>query len=106
MPKKERQKQGNVGVIDKQKNKLQKPKKYKVVFYNDDYTPMDFVAQVLMQLYHKDKETAVAITLMVHNEGRGIAGTYSKEIAETKARQTNDAARAHGHPLKCEMEEG
>ena len=84
MPKKERQKQGNVGVIDKQKNKLQKPKKYKVVFYNDDYTPMDFVAQVLMQLYHKDKETAVAITLMVHNEGRGIAGTYSKEIAETK----------------------
>tara|TARA_Y100000034_G_scaffold77256_1_gene92846 strand:- start:26 stop:346 length:321 start_codon:yes stop_codon:yes gene_type:complete len=104
MSDKSTKKEGGVGVLDKQKNKLQPPKKYKVIMYNDDYTPMEFVVLILMQLFHKTGEAANSVMLNVHNSGKGIAGVFSKEIAETKVREVNDVARSYGHPLKCELE--
>tara|TARA_R100000152_G_C6690136_1_gene121951 strand:+ start:342 stop:662 length:321 start_codon:yes stop_codon:yes gene_type:complete len=104
MPKKGLDKQNDIGVLDKQKNKVEPPKKYKVVLYNDDYTPMDFVSQLLMQIFHKDAITAKAITHIVHNGGKGIAGVYSREIAETKTQESLAVAQNYGHPLLVEFE--
>ncbi len=99
-----RQKKDNVKLLDKQKQKVEPPKKFKVVFYNDDYTPMDFVVQVLEQIFHHTSPAAQAIMLNVHNKGRGVAGVFSKEIAETKAHIVNETAANYGHPLKAEFE--
>ena len=104
MSKKQRQKQSDIGVLDKQKNKLEPPKKFKVVMYNDDYTPMDFVEALLLQLFHKSPAEASRITITVHKGEKGVAGVYSKEIAETKSRQANQTAKAHGHPFLTEIE--
>ncbi len=104
MSKKQRQKQSDIGVLDKQKNKLEPPKKFKVVMYNDDYTPMDFVEALLLQLFHKSPAEASRITMTVHKGEKGVAGVYSKEIAETKSRQANQTAKAHGHPFLTEIE--
>ena len=76
----------------------------KVVFHNDDYTPMDFVCQLLIQTFHKNEPAAKAITLHVHEKGKGIAGVYSREIAETKARDSLIIAKSHGHPLLVDFE--
>jgi len=97
-------KEDGVKLMDKQKQKVEPPKKFKVVFYNDDYTPMEFVVQVLEQIFHHPEESATAIMLDVHNKGRGVAGVYSKEIAETKAHMVNQTAVQYGHPLKAEFE--
>ncbi len=104
MPEKKKQKKNNVKLLDKQKQKVEPPKKFKVVFYNDDYTPMEFVVQVLEQVFHHPTDTAMAIMLNVHNKGRGVAGVFSKEIAETKAHIANQTAANYGHPLKAEFE--
>jgi len=104
MPKKGLDKKGNVGLKDKQKHKVEPPKNYKVVLHNDDYTPMDFVAQLLIQLFHKDEITAKAITQHVHSKGRGIAGIYSREIAETKTSEVISLAQNYGHPLLADFE--
>jgi len=98
------QKKDNVKLLDKQKQKVEPPKKFKVVFYNDDYTPMDFVVLVLEQIFHHPSAAAQAIMLDVHNKGRGVAGVYSKEIAETKAHMVNQTSVQYGHPLKAEFE--
>ena len=79
---------------------------YRVLLMNDDYTPMEFVVEVLMDLFGKGEQEAVHIMLKVHVEGSGLAGVYPFEIAETKVEQVHDAARAAGHPLKATMEEG
>jgi len=97
-------KKDNVKLMDKQKQKVEPPKKFKVVFYNDDYTPMEFVTDVLIQLFHRSSEEAIAIMLNVHNNGRGVAGVYSKEVAETKAHMANQTAASYGHPLRAEFE--
>lgn len=104
MPKKSLDKQNDLGLMDKQKNKVEPPKKYKVVLYNDDYTPMDFVANMLMQIFHKDATAAKAITNLVHNKGRGVAGVYSREIAETKTHESLVLAKSNGHPLLVKFE--
>ena len=90
-------KKSDIGIKDRQKFK--KPSKYKVIFNNDDYTPMIFVEILLQHIFHKGAEEASAITLSVHKTGRGIAGVYSKEIADTKTNLANELAKANGHPL-------
>lgn len=81
------------------------PPLYKVLLLNDDYTPMDFVVQVLQRFFGMDRERATVIMLKVHNEGVGVAGIYPRDIAETKVHQVLEFARSHQHPLQCVMEE-
>lgn len=86
------------------KSKLQPPPKYKVILNNDDYTPMDFVVEVLIKFFRMDQERATDTMLTIHYKGRAICGVYSAEIAETKVVQVNQYAREHQHPLLCSME--
>ena len=97
-------KKGDVGTIDKQKNKLQPPRKFKVILHNDDYTSFDFVEKLLIHLFHKSPLAAKNIAQSIHKSGKGIAGVYPKGIAETKAHQVNALARANHVPLMSEIE--
>lgn len=81
------------------------PREYNVFILNDDYTPMEFVIDILMSIFHKNYQEAEAITLMVHEQDRGLCGTFSHEVAETKVMQVTQFAKEHGHPLKAVMEE-
>jgi ATP-dependent Clp protease adaptor protein ClpS len=81
------------------------PKEYHVFILNDDYTPMEFVVDVLMTIFHKSYQEAEAITMMVHEKQQGLCGTFSHEVAETKVMQVTQIAKEHGHPLKSKMEE-
>lgn len=92
------------GVITKTKPKTKKPRLYKVLLLNDDYTPMEFVILILEQVFSKSKEDATAVMLHVHQRGVGICGVYTHEIAETKVTQVMDLAHDHQHPLQCTME--
>jgi len=85
--------------------KVRKPPLYKVVILNDDYTPMEFVVEVLQRFFSLSREKATSIMLHVHTRGRGVAGIYTYEIAETKVVMVNDYAREHDHPLQCTLEE-
>ncbi|WP_341501097.1 ATP-dependent Clp protease adapter ClpS [Gallaecimonas sp. GXIMD4217] len=84
---------------------LKRPPMYKVVLNNDDYTPMDFVVEVLQRFFNMDTEKATQIMLAVHYQGKGVCGIFTAEIAETKVAQVNRYAREHEHPLLCTMEE-
>lgn len=86
------------------KSKTAKPKLYHVVFLNDDFTPMDFVKDVLQQIFDKSLSDAIAVTLEVHHYDKGIAGTYTYEIAEQKVYETMELAGAQGYPLKLVTE--
>jgi len=77
---------------------------YRVVLLNDDFTPMDFVVDILRRFFQKSKEEATRIMLAVHHEGRGVCGIYPFEIAESKAHLVRQTSRSHGHPLKCILE--
>ncbi len=77
------------------------PSMYKVILLNDDYTPMDFVEDILMRFFSKSEEQSQTITMQVHNQGRGICGVYPKDIAESKALQVESFSRQHNHPLQC-----
>lgn len=83
---------------------LKRPPLYAVVLLNDDYTPMDFVIEVLQQFFALDFDQASQVMLTVHYEGKGTAGIYPRDIAETKANQVNNYARAQNHPLLCQIE--
>ncbi|MCK4707004.1 MAG: ATP-dependent Clp protease adapter ClpS [Gammaproteobacteria bacterium] len=91
--------------LEEAKPKLKPPKRYKVVLMNDDFTPMEFVIQVLQGYFRMDRETAVQVMMMVHTKGKGICGVFSKDIAETKVVQVNEYSRQNQHPLTCSMEE-
>lgn len=80
------------------------PSKYSVILHNDDYTTMDFVIDVLMSFFGHDEKAASQIMYAVHNEGKGVCGVYSAEIAETKVCQVTQYAQEHQFPLKCTME--
>ena len=95
----------DVQIDEKIKQKVQEPKRWKVIFLNDDTTPMDFVVGVLTEIVKHTQETAKEITLEIHNTGSGIAGVYSFEIAEVKAVEATQLARANGFPLQIKMEE-
>lgn len=83
---------------------LQEPPLYRVIMLNDDFTPMEFVVEVLMMFFHMDEDQATRTMLRVHTEGRAVCGQYPRDIAETKAGQVNRFARANEHPLVCEVE--
>lgn len=87
------------------KPQLKKPPLYKVILLNDDFTPMDFVVEVLTDFFNLSYEKATQVMLQVHYEGVGVCGTYTKDVAETKVFIVNDYARQHHHPLMCAMEE-
>lgn len=78
---------------------------FKVILFNDDYTTMDFVIDVLQQFFAMNRERALQIMLKVHNEGLAVCGVYSQDVAETKVTQVSEFAKQHGHPLRCGMEE-
>ena len=86
------------------KNRVQPPKKYKCVMHNDDYTPMDFVVAILQIVFHKSPSDATRLMLDVHNKDKGIAGIYSKEIADTKCETCKRMARDSGVPFLITIE--
>tara|TARA_R110000868_G_scaffold266274_1_gene525184 strand:+ start:60784 stop:61161 length:378 start_codon:yes stop_codon:yes gene_type:complete len=94
----------NTGIVTKTRPKTKKPSMYKVLLLNDDYTPMEFVVQVLERFFEKGREEATAIMLQVHRKGVGICGVFTYEIAETKVNQVMDLARQNQHPLQCTLE--
>jgi len=91
--------------VQESEPKLRRPPLFKVLLLNDDYTPMEFVVQVLETFFAMSKEKAVQIMLHVHTRGAGVCGVFTREIAETKVTQVNDYSRSHQHPLMCTMEE-
>lgn len=95
---------GQTGVATKTRSKVKKPSMYTVLMVNDDYTPMEFVVQVLEQFFSKAHEDAIRIMLQVHQRGVGICGVYTYEVAETKVTQVIDYARKNEHPLQCTLE--
>ncbi len=86
------------------KSKTAQPPTYKVILLNDDYTPMEFVVEILKTVFHKPHAEATRIMLHVHQNGMGVAGVYPYEIAETKVRTVEELARESEYPLKCVME--
>jgi len=104
-PMSELERQGALDVVvDEAKPRVKQPPLFKVVMINDDFTPMEFVVSVLQSFFYHPREKAVQIMLQVHTQGRGIAGLYPAEIAETKVSQVNAHARRHQHPLLTVME--
>lgn len=92
----------DVAVLERKK--VKRPPRYKVILHNDDYTTMEFVIYVLEQIFGKTKEESYAIMLLVHNEGRGVCGIYTYEVAETKMKRVSLEAKKDGHPLLCTIE--
>ena len=93
------------GVLDDTRKKTKKPTLYKVLLLNDDYTTMEFVVQVLEEVFHKTPAEAYRVMMQVHTQGHGICGAYSHEVAETKVATTHDLARRDGFPLQATLEE-
>ncbi len=90
--------------VQEREPKLKKPPLYKVILLNDDYTPMEFVVEVLEIFFRMNREQATQIMLTVHTQGKGVCGIYTRDIAETKMNQVNQYSRDHQHPLLCEVE--
>jgi ATP-dependent Clp protease adaptor protein ClpS len=88
----------------RQEKKLQKPRLYKVLLHNDNYTTREFVVAVLKEVFHRSESDAVRIMLHVHYNGIGVAGVYTYEVAETKVKLVEQAARDNGFPLRLSME--
>jgi ATP-dependent Clp protease adaptor protein ClpS len=91
-------------LLEKDEVKTQRPSMWNIVFYNDDYTPMDFVQFILMTIFHISTEDALSLTFVVHTQGKGIAGTYTFEVAEQKQCEVLLMARIEQHPLRVEVE--
>lgn len=97
---------GTPGLVTAEaKPETKQPSLYRVVLMNDDYTPMEFVIQVLMLFFNMNEEKATQVMLAVHTQGKGVCGVYTKDVAETKATQVNQFSRDNKHPLLCEVEE-
>lgn len=89
----------------KQKPKTTSPKKYQVVLLNDDYTPMDFVVRILESIFYLSPSEATTVMLAVHKKGRGVAGIYNKQVAESKCHIVTEIAKKAGYPLQAISEE-
>lgn len=92
------------GVMEKTRQKTTRPSMFKVFLLNDDYTTMEFVVEVLQNVFGKSTVEATQVMLHVHRNGKGLAGVYARDIAETKIAQVHTLARDNGFPLKCDME--
>lgn len=92
------------GVVEKTRQQVQPPALYKVILHNDDYTPMDFVIDVLTRFFNMQYEKASEIMLKVHYEGMAVCGVFTADVAETKVQQVSIYAKEHEHPLLCTME--
>jgi ATP-dependent Clp protease adaptor protein ClpS len=90
--------------LEESKPELKKPPLFKVILINDDYTPMEFVVEVLEVFFRMNREQATHVMLNVHTQGKGVCGIFTRDIAETKAAQVNQYARENEHPLLCEIE--
>ncbi|AGT42660.1 ATP-dependent Clp protease adaptor ClpS [Treponema pedis] len=84
--------------------KLKEPDNYKIILINDDYTPMDFVVAILIELFNKSPEEAEILMMKVHNTGEAVIGVYVYDIATTKCFQVLTAAKNNGFPLQCRIE--
>ena len=92
-------------LLEKKKSKVKPPKLFKVILLNDDFTPMEFVIEVLRKVFSMNNDKATLIMLAVHNKGKGVCGIYPRDIASTKVSQVISLARKSQHPLQCLMEE-
>jgi ATP-dependent Clp protease adaptor protein ClpS len=92
-------------VLAPERAKAKPPQMYKVMLFNDDYTTMEFVIEVLQRFFAMNLERAQQVMLKVHNEGSAVCGVYSRDVAETKISQVTSFAQQHEHPLRCAMEE-
>ncbi|MGY6519601.1 MAG: ATP-dependent Clp protease adapter ClpS [Lysobacteraceae bacterium] len=90
--------------VEKVRPDVVRPPLYQVVLLNDDFTPMDFVVEVLQLFFSLNREKATQVMLHVHTRGKGVCGVFTREVAETKVSQVNDFSRQHQHPLLCTME--
>ena len=95
----------DVKLDEKIKVNYKEPKKYKIIFLNDDTTPMDFVIEVLLKIFKHTNDSDMRITMQVHEEGSGVVGVYSHEVAEMKATETVTLSRNHGFHLQIKLEE-
>lgn len=86
------------------KNRIKEPSKYKVLVLNDDYTPMDFVVAMFMEIFKHSEAAAVELTSKIHHEGSAVAGIYTYEVAEQKGIDATNLARENGHPLQIKVE--
>ena len=96
----------NTNIKERNRSDLKPPGQYKVIFHNDDFTPMDFVIALLVNIFHKPITEATTLMLKVHHEGRAIVGVYSFDIANSKALQATSIARDNGYPLRITVEHG
>jgi ATP-dependent Clp protease adaptor protein ClpS len=96
---------GDDTLVKDVKPQLKKPPLYKVILLNDDFTPMDFVIEILMGFFAMPEDKATQVMLQIHTQGVGVCGTYTKDVAETKVVIVNEYSREHQHPLLCAMEE-
>jgi ATP-dependent Clp protease adaptor protein ClpS len=96
---------GTEVAVEEAKPRLKRPPSYRVILINDDYTPMEFVVEVLEGVFGMERNSATRVMLEVHTKGKGICGQYSYEIAETKVAQVMSIAEQQQHPLLCTMEE-
>ncbi|HQP35087.1 MAG TPA: ATP-dependent Clp protease adaptor ClpS [Polyangiaceae bacterium] len=93
-------------ILEEERTSTRKPRPWNVVLHNDDYTTMDFVQMILIAIFHHPPAAAAQLMLAVHEKGYAVAGTFTRDIAETKATEAMAMARAEGHPLKCTVEPG
>lgn len=98
-------KRENGVVLERKLEAYKAPPMYQVVLLNDDFTPMEFVVLILQEHFNKDRQEATLIMLKVHNEGKGVCGVFSRDVASTKVGLVMAHARDAGHPLQCVMEE-
>lgn len=95
---------GGALVVERVTQRVEPPRLHQVLMLNDDFTPMEFVIDVLQHFFGKDRETATQIMLKIHLDGKGVCGVYSFEVAETKVALVMDAAKQAGHPLQAVTE--
>ena len=94
---------GSLAVAES-KPKLKQPRLYQVVMFNDDFTPMDFVVEILEMFFYMNREKATQVMLTVHTQDKAVCGVYPRDIAETKVSQVNEYSKQHQHPLLCQVE--